>query len=120
MVRHRDLQKRLDGIFVPMFTPFTSDGSAVNEEQLRKNVRYLISSGIRLLNPAGTTGEFWTLLPQEHQRVLRVVIEEARSANPEAIVIAGASCQNLSMTLDMVRFAEECGASLVQVTPPYY
>jgi 4-hydroxy-tetrahydrodipicolinate synthase len=51
---------------------------------------------------------------------LRVVIEEARSAHPEAIVIAGASCQNLSMTLDMVRFAEDCGASLVQVTPPYY
>jgi 4-hydroxy-tetrahydrodipicolinate synthase len=119
-VKNGELQKRLDGIFVPMFTPFTFDGSTVNEKQLRENVQYLISSGIRLLNPAGTTGEFWTLSPKEHHRVLRVVIEEARAQDPDVIVIAGASCQSLTLTLDMVRFAGSCGASLVQVTPPYY
>ena len=60
-MRPTELYERLDGIFLPLFTPFASPGDSVNEEQLRKNVRYFISRGIRILNPAGTTGEFWML-----------------------------------------------------------
>jgi 4-hydroxy-tetrahydrodipicolinate synthase len=103
-----------------MFTPFSFDGKDINEAELRSSVRYLLREGIRLLNPAGTTGEFWTLTPREHRRVIRVVMEEAQAACPEALVVPGVSCQNLDMTLELAMFARNCGAQVLQLTLPYY
>ncbi|MEX0643484.1 MAG: dihydrodipicolinate synthase family protein [Pirellulales bacterium] len=114
------MQSRLDGIFVPMFTPFTASGGAINEQQLRDNTRFLIERGIRILNPAGTTGEFWTLTPTEHRNVLGVVLDEAKSLDPSVIVVAGVSTPNLAMTLDVARYAVSCGADWLQLTPTYY
>lgn len=119
-MKRTELVNRLDGVFVPMFTPFTSDGTEVDEGQLRANVRYLIEQGITLLNPAGTTGEFWTLTPDEHRHVLGVVIEEARVADPNVIIIAGTSSPNITQTLELSRFAADRGAPIIQLTPPFY
>jgi len=116
-----ELTDRLDGVFVPLFTPFSiEDGASVNEGQLRANVRHLIGRGVRILNPAGTTGEFWTLTPGEHHRVLRAVIEEARAACPDAVVVAGATGPNVSATVKLTQFASECGAPIVLIAPTYY
>jgi len=120
-LKHSDLMKRLDGVFVPMFTPFKVDhASVLNEEQLRSNARHLLDRGVRILNPAGTTGEFWTLTFEEHQRVVRAVVEEARESCPEAIVVAGATGQNIDVTLKLAHFAAECGASALLIAPSFY
>ena len=118
-MRQSGLNERLDHVFVPMFTPFAGPRGGVNEAQLRANVRYLVRQGIRILNPAGTTGEFWTLTPGEHQQVLACVVEEAKALDPGVVVAAGISTPNLSMTLDLARFASECGADLLQLMPTY-
>jgi 4-hydroxy-tetrahydrodipicolinate synthase len=111
---------RMKGVFVPMFTPFTGDGNAIDEAQLRRNVQFLIQSGIRILNPAGTTGEFWTLTPDEHRRVVEIVIGEAASIDPEVVVCAGVSHTHVRQTTEMARFAVGCGAPILQITPPFY
>jgi 4-hydroxy-tetrahydrodipicolinate synthase len=111
---------QLDGVFVPMFTPFTPDAEAVNEEQLRTNVRFLINSGVRILNPAGTTGEFWTLDEREHQSVLRIVLEEAARLCPEALVVAGTTGRNVNESIKLARFAVDHGARIVLIAPSYY
>src|SRR5215813_8914354 len=100
-----DFLEKLDNIFVPMFTPFSADTGTVNESQLRANTRFLVERGIRILNPAGTTGEFWTLTPEEHRTVLRVVVDEAKSIDPSVVIAAGISTPNLAMTLDIAKFA---------------
>jgi dihydrodipicolinate synthase/N-acetylneuraminate lyase len=119
-VKHVELQKRLDGIFVPMFTPFSAANGEVNAAQLRSNTRKLIEQGIRILNPAGTTGEFWTLTPAEHRIVLDSVLEEAKATNPSVIVVAGVSTPNLAMTLEIASFAASRGADLLQLTPTFF
>ena len=115
-----NLADRLDGIFVPMFTPFLPGEAAINIEQLRNNVRFLINSGIRILNPAGTTGEFWTLTIDEHREVLQVCIKEAKSTDASVVVAAGVSTPNLATTIEFAKFAVEQGADLLQITPTYY
>ncbi len=115
-----DLKTGLEGVFVPMFTPFTENGRELDEDMLRAHVRYLVSRGIRLLNPAGTTGEFWTLRPEERRRLLRAVTDEARRADPNVIVIAGTSTAAVTQTVELTRFAADCGARLAQVTLPFY
>jgi 4-hydroxy-tetrahydrodipicolinate synthase len=113
-------EKNLDGIFVPMFTPFLPGEAAINVEQLRKNTRFLIESGIRILNPAGTTGEFWTLTADEHRQVLQVCLDEAKSIDEAVIIAAGVSTPNLATTIEVAKFAVERGADLLQITPTYY
>lgn len=115
-----DLAERLEGVFVPMFTPFTRDAAHVDEFQLRSNVQYLVSRGIRMLNPAGTTGEFWTLSREEHHQLIRTVCEEARNAGVEVDVIPGVTSQNLHDTLAACRVSQECGVDIVQLALPYY
>jgi 4-hydroxy-tetrahydrodipicolinate synthase len=115
-----NLHDLLDGVFVPMFTPFTADGKSIDEAQLRANVGYLLDQGIRLPNPAGTTGEFWTLRPDEHRRLVQVVTQEARTVSPDALVIAGASAANTQAALEFGRFAVQCGCRIVLLTPPFY
>src|SRR6476659_5010173 len=110
----------LEGVFVPMFTPFTDDGAAVDERRLRASVRRLIQAGIKLLNPAGTTGEFWTLTPDEHRQVIRVVLEEAHATGSGALVIPGTSATSLEQAVHLAEFAVQYGASIVQLAPPYY
>ncbi len=119
-MKRSDLLEKLDNIFVPMFTPFSAGDGTVNESQLRANTRFLVDEGVRVLNPAGTTGEFWTLNPEEHRAVLRVVIDEAKSLDSGVVIVAGISTPNLAMTLDIAKFASSCGADLLQLTPTYY
>lgn len=40
--------------------------------------------------------------------------------NGRAQVVAGCSCHNQAETIDMVEYAQECGADLALVVPPYY
>jgi 4-hydroxy-tetrahydrodipicolinate synthase len=115
-----ELMQRLDGVFVPLFTPFSATDGCVNEKQLRSNVAFLLERGIRILNPAGTTGEFWTLTPEEHRLILMWVAEEAKAINPTTIVVAGISTANLRSTLEMARHASKFGADLLQLTPTFY
>ena len=111
---------RIDGVFVPMFTPFTPDASAVDEDQLRRHVQFLLEAGIKLLNPVGTTGEFWTLSPEEHRLVIRTVCEEVTQSGFDAMVIPGTTSHHLKEALDLAEFAIECGAKMIQLAPPYY
>jgi len=115
-----DLLQNLDGIFVPLFTPFSAADGSLNLSQLASNTQFLVEQGIRILNPAGTTGEFWTLTADEHRRVLSCVTEIAKSIDPTTVVVAGVSTPNLAATLDLAHHAVKCGADLLQLTPTFY
>ena len=103
-----------------MFTPLTPDGSTVDERQLRRQVRFLIDAGVRILNPAGTSGEFWTLSAQEHRLVVGTVLDECSAACPEAVVVPGVTGRHLSETIELAAFAAEHGARIVLIAPSYY
>ena len=54
-------KKNLRGILAAVTTPFTEDGSAIDEPALQRQVERLVSAGIHGIVPTGTTGEFTTL-----------------------------------------------------------
>ena len=76
----------LHGILAAVTTPFTADASAVDEAALTAQAEWLIGSGIHGLVPCGTTGEFPTLTPDEHRRVIELYVTAAAGRVP---VIAG-------------------------------
>ncbi|MEM2922456.1 MAG: dihydrodipicolinate synthase family protein, partial [Candidatus Bathyarchaeia archaeon] len=78
---------------------------------------FLIKSGIHVLQPTGSTGEFFSLTPEEHKRVIKVVVEEAGGRVP---VVPGTAHSGTKMTVEISRYAESVGADGVMIVPPYY
>jgi dihydrodipicolinate synthase/N-acetylneuraminate lyase len=116
MSHWEELRARIAGTIVPMTTPFTDSGE-LDLEGVRENTRFLVESGIRVISPLGSTGEFYTMTQQEHQAVLQAVCEEARG---QATIIAGAGHSGTKIASRLAAMAYEAGADGTLVCVPYY
>ena len=103
------------GSMVALVTPF-KDG-AVDYDTLKRLVEWHVAEGTHGLVPVGTTGESPTLSHEEHESVVRVVVEQAAGRIP---VIAGAGSNNTQEALRFIQHAEAVGADGALVVTPYY
>lgn len=107
---------RLRGAFTALITPMNNDES-VDFEGFRKLVRFQLESGISGLVPLGTTGETPTLDETEEDKLIDIVMTEAKGKVP-VILGAGSNC-----TRDAVKYvkrAKQKGADYALVVTPYY
>ncbi|MBN2190939.1 MAG: 4-hydroxy-tetrahydrodipicolinate synthase [Candidatus Aureabacteria bacterium] len=103
------------GSFVAIVTPFKN--GRLDEESLRKLVQMHITNGTSGIVPCGTTGESATLSPEEHKRVIEIVISETAKKIP---VIAGTGSNNTKEAIEYTRHAYDAGADAALVITPYY
>ncbi|MES2753361.1 MAG: 4-hydroxy-tetrahydrodipicolinate synthase [Pseudomonadota bacterium] len=104
------------GSIPALVTPLADDGSFV-EAAYRDLVEWQIAEGSRGLVPCGTTGEAATMSADEHFRVVRVCVAQARGRVP---VLAGAGSNDTRVARDNLRAAREAGADAALMVPPYY
>jgi 4-hydroxy-tetrahydrodipicolinate synthase len=104
-----------NGAISALITPFR-DG-IIDEAALRDLVEWEIQSGVDGVVPCGSTGESATLSHAEHERVVKVVIEQARKRVP---VIAGAGSNSTSEAIRLTTYAREAGADAALLLSPYY
>jgi 4-hydroxy-tetrahydrodipicolinate synthase len=116
----KELMERLKGVSVPMVTPLAPTGD-IDETGLRKNIRYLIRSGISegngFLLLLGTTGEFSNLTRDEAHRIVAIGVEECKGKVP---LIAGVNHSNIKDAVEFGKFAASLGIDAILVRPPYY
>ncbi len=105
----------LKGVFPALVTPFDRE-EKVNEEALRKLVRYLMPN-VDGFVPVGTTGEFVYMSHEERRRVLEIVIDEVKGQKP---VIAGTGAASTQEAIVLAREAQKIGASACLVVTPYF
>jgi 4-hydroxy-tetrahydrodipicolinate synthase len=67
--------------------------------------------------PCGTTGESPTLSEQEKNRVIEIVIEEAKG---KATIVAGTGTNDTAKSIKATKRAKELGADMALVITPYY
>src|ERR1700720_186402 len=91
-----DLQASLHGLWLPLVTPFR-DGK-LDEASLRRLVRHYAALPVNGLILAATTGESLTLTPDETERLVFTVREEASPAKPP--ICLGLSGSNTRALLD--------------------
>lgn len=103
------------GSLPALVTPFTN--GSVDVDALKKLVEWHIAEGSHGLVPVGTTGESPTLSHEEHDEVVRIVVETAAGRVP---VIAGAGSNNTTETVRLVTAAKAVGADAALVVTPYY
>jgi 4-hydroxy-tetrahydrodipicolinate synthase len=107
---------KLQGIFTPNVVPLDSDGH-INEPELRRYVDWLIDRGVHGLYPNGSTGEFTRFTPDERQRIIRIVCDQARGRVP---ILAGAAEANVKETIRACEVYYGYGARAVAIVSPFY
>lgn len=103
------------GSCVALVTPFKN--GFLDEEKLRELVEFHVSNKTSAIVPCGTTGESATLSHEEHERVVGIVIRQARK---RVAVIAGAGSNSTTEAVGLTKHAYESGADGVLSIVPYY
>jgi hypothetical protein len=101
------------GIFVIVVTPFTA-GYELDEESLRKEVRFCIEAGAEGLVGPANASEFPTLSDDERKRWLEIVISEAKGQIP---VVAATTCGHYLPAVALSRWAQAAGADPIRWRP---
>jgi 4-hydroxy-tetrahydrodipicolinate synthase len=104
------------GTGTALVTPFKKNGE-LDEQSLRKLVRFQLKGRVEALVPCGTTGENPTLSHDEQRRVVKIVLEEA---DGKAKVFAGAGGNNTLEVVEKARAAKHLGVNAILSVAPYY
>jgi len=108
--------QRLRGCGTALATPFNTDGS-IDDGALRAFVDWQIEQGIHFLVPCGSTGEAATMTLEEHKRVVRITIEQAKGRVP---IVAGAGSNDTQKAIALSKEMRDLGATHLLHTSPMY
>lgn len=103
------------GIFVIVVTPFTEDYE-MDEESLRKEVRFCIEAGAHGLVGPANASEFPTLSDDERKRWIDIVVSEAAGQIP---VVATTTSGHALPAIDLSKYAQRAGADAIMAMPPH-
>ncbi len=104
-----------EGVLTALVTPFRN--GAVDEQALTALVERQVAAGVDGLVPCGSTGESATMSHEEHNLVVRRVVEAAAG---RVSVVAGTGSNNTQEAIQLTRHAKEAGADGALLISPYY
>lgn len=107
---------KLNGILVPMVTPFNASGE-LDIDTLKKLTQAFIEKGVSGLVVCGTTGEYYTLTEQEREQVLRTVVELAKG---KVTLVAGVNDLSTAGAIRRAQQAKDLGYEGLMLAPPAY
>ena len=106
----------INGILVPIVTPFNSNGD-VDTETLTTLVNAFIDKGVTGIVACGTTGEYYTFSDAERELVLTTI---AKAAKGKVTLIAGINNLSTDTSIELANQAERLGYDgLMLSAPPY-
>jgi len=103
------------GTLSAVITPFKN--GEIDERAFRELIEWQIQSGVQGIVPCGSTGESATLTHGEHERLIKVAVEQVRRRVP---VIAGTGSNSTAEAIRLTAFARQCGADGALLISPYY
>ena len=108
-------RENLRGQWTTLMTPFT-EADELDEEGLRRNIRYIRSLGTHGAGCTWGMGEFWSLTREERTRVYDIVSDEAGGEWPIGAHVTHTSAKEM---LSLAAYAEAVGFDLLIVAAPY-
>ncbi|MDD7424684.1 MAG: 4-hydroxy-tetrahydrodipicolinate synthase [Candidatus Methanomethylophilaceae archaeon] len=104
-----------EGTATALITPFNKDGS-IDEPGLRRLVDFQEENGVTTLVPVGSTGESATLSHEEHIRVVKIVVDQAKRAK----ILAGAGSNCTEEAIKLSKCSADLGVDGILSISPYY
>ncbi len=108
---------QLEGIVVPLLSPFTRDTDELDVPALRRLVDRVIDAGAHAIIANAGTSEYYHLDEDERRTEAEVVVEQAAGRLP---VLVGAGAQSTRASVRWAKHAESIGAQGLLMTPPTY
>ena len=103
------------GMLVALVTPFKN--GRVDYAAIERLVDWHVEQGTDGLSPVGTTGESPTVDIEEHQKIIKTVVERAAGRIP---VVAGTGANATAEAIHLTRYAKDVGADGSLQVCPYY
>ena len=110
-----DLDK-LTGMIAPMVTPF-DENEELDLDATRKEVKYLLNTGINGISTGGSTGEGALLSNEEIREIIEIMVEENINRIP---IVVGIIKNSTREAIKTGLIAKEAGADALLVTPVFY
>lgn len=105
----------LRGILAILVTPFHEDGS-FDEKSFRSQIDFTIDAGARAVISTAIFGEFFTLSDSERKHITRVMVDQTAGRVPAIATTSGVGAAHaVELSVD----AEEAGADMLMIMPPY-
>jgi 4-hydroxy-tetrahydrodipicolinate synthase len=112
----KTLQQPLHGIIPPLITPLL-DNDTLDIKGLERLIEHTISGGVHGIFILGTTGEFASI----SYALRRELIERTCKLVKERVpVLVGITDSAFTESLNLAKYAANCGADAVVLAPPYY
>ena len=108
--------RHLQGVFVPIVTPFTATGQ-IDLASFARLARWLVDQGVHGLILNGTTGESPTVPWPEVEQLLAVLRDVVRGQIP---VLVGSGTYDTAESVERTRRAQALGADAAFAVVPYY
>jgi len=109
--------KKFRGSYSVLVTPFTEDGSAVDEKALRRLVEWQVEQGAPGIIMLGSTGEFLCVTDEERMLIVETTVDQIKGRIP---VILGTAAEWTEGAIRYSKEAERLGADGLMIVPPYY
>lgn len=109
-------QFKLSGIVVPIITPIDKEEN-VNEAKLRAQVDYVIEGGVSGILAFGSNGEFYMVEEDEQERVLKIILDQAKGRVP---VYMGIGAISTKKCIRIAKMAQRLGADAISVLQPMF
>jgi 4-hydroxy-tetrahydrodipicolinate synthase len=108
---------KLNGICVPICTPFSNDGKRVDERALRKHIDSMLEANVHIVAVCGGTGEFPFLAEAEKRQIAEIA---ARHIAGRCKLIVQTSAIRTEEAIENSKHAESVGADALLILPPYF
>ncbi len=111
------MKQDLKGILSAVLTPFSQDGSRIDETAYEKLIETQIAAGIHGVLLSGSTGEHPALTVAERKRLFEIGVKAGKGKTD---IIAHVGSNNVRDALDLTRHAKELGVDQMLVITPYF
>jgi 4-hydroxy-tetrahydrodipicolinate synthase len=108
---------RLEGICVPICTPFADEGKRVDERALRTHIDSMLEAKVHIIAVCGGTGEFPFLSEPEKRQIAEIA---ATHINGRCQLIVQTSAIRTEDAIENSKHAESIGATALLILPPYF
>ncbi len=108
---------RLEGICVPICTPFADDGKRVDERALRTHIDSMLEAKVHIIAVCGGTGEFPFLSESEKRQIAEIA---AKHIDGRCQLIVQTSAIRTEDAIENSKHAESIGATALLILPPYF
>ncbi|RAZ87145.1 dihydrodipicolinate synthase family protein [Cereibacter johrii] len=106
----------LKGIIPALVTPFDAGGE-IDEKLFRSHTRFILDKKVHGVCLGGSTGEGFTLDPQELRRLTEITLDEVNGSVP---VVAGIIANSTREVIQRATALKGLEVAALQVTPTFY